>query len=139
MSINRRVVLQTIGIGCLAPACGGGGGGPAEGGATMCGTNLCVSIAANPELADVGGALLFTQAPPNKIYVVRTSATEFSVVSAVCTHANCTIEWQGTQFECPCHGSQFSATGTATRGPAFRPLRVYTHMLDGDTLTIVLA
>lgn len=136
MTVSRRVVLQTIGVGCVASACGGGGG-PPEGVATMCGADLCVSIAENAELADVGGALLF-QTTGHKVYVVRT-ASGFSSVSAVCTHAQCTIEWDGAnKFECPCHGSQFSSDGTATKGPAFRPLRIYPNTLAGDTLTITL-
>jgi Rieske Fe-S protein len=126
-------------MGCVAAACGGGGGGPAEGVATMCGANLCVSIAENPELAEAGGGLIFKQASGHTIYVVRTGASTFSVVTAICTHSNCTIEWNGSNsFDCPCHGSKFSPDGQATLGPAFRPLRVYTHMLDADTLTIVL-
>lgn len=104
----------------------------------MCGTDLCISIAENSELADVGGGLLFLQAQGHKIYVVRT-ASGFSAVSAICTHAQCVIEWDGTStFECPCHGSVFSSDGIATRGPAVRALRVYTTDLAGDTLTIKL-
>lgn len=139
MTVSRRVVLQTIGAGCVASACGGsGGGGPAEGVATMCGTDLCISIGENAELADGGGGLLFLQAQGHKIYVVRT-ASGFSSVTAICTHAQCTIEWDGTElFECPCHGSRFTSDGIATRGPAVRALRVYTNSLVGDTLTIKL-
>lgn len=140
MTCSRRVVLQTIGVGCLASACGGSSSdGPPEGVATMCGTDLCISIAENPELADTGGGLLFLQAQGHKIYVVRT-ASGFQSVSAICTHAQCTIEWDGTAvFDCPCHGSRFASDGTVMRGPAGRPLRVYTNMLVGDTLTIKLA
>lgn len=140
MDPSRRVMLQTIGVGCLACACGGGGGDDtAEGVATMCGADLCISIAENPELGDVGGGLLFLQAQGHKIYVVRT-ASGFSTVSAVCTHAGCTIAWNGSDlFECPCHGSRFAGDGAVMRGPASRALRVYTHTLVGDTLTITLA
>jgi Rieske Fe-S protein len=132
---SRRVVLQTIGAGCLAAACGGGGG-PPEGVATMCGSDLCVSIAENPELAEVGGGLVF-KAGSKQIYVVRT-ASGFSSVSAICTHAGCVIEWAGTRFECPCHGSVFAADGIVQNGPASRPLQIYANMLVGDTLTITL-
>ena len=140
MTCTRRVVLQTIGVGCLATACGSSGSdGPPEGVATMCGTDLCISIAENPELADTGGGLLFLQAQGHKIYVVRT-ASGFSSVSAICTHAQCTIEWNGSNvFDCPCHGSRFGSDGTVMRGPANRPLRVYPNTLVGDTLTITLA
>lgn len=105
----------------------------------MCGGSLCVSIAENPELADIGGGLLFRQAQGHRIYVVRTSSG-FSVVTAICTHANCTVEWNGSdRFECPCHGSKFTADGAVTSGPALRPLKIYQHTLAGDTLTITLA
>ena len=129
-----------VGVGCLAGACGGSdGGGAIEGTATMCGANLCVSIAENPDLAEIGGGLLFRQAQGHKIYVVRTS-TGFSVVSANCTHANCTVEWNGTdRFVCPCHSSRFTVDGAVANGPAMRALRVYQHTLAGDVLTIVLA
>ena len=104
----------------------------------MCGADYCVSIAENPELAEPGGALIFGLTG-HKIYVVRTTSG-FSVVTAICTHANCTVEWNGTNtFECPCHGSKFSVDGVATNGPAFRPLRVYQHTFANDILTISLA
>ena len=138
MACSRRVVLQTIGVGCLASACGGGGDGPPEGVATMCGGDLCISIAENAELANVGGGLLFLQARGHKIYVVRT-ASGFSSVSAICTHAQCVIEWNGTSvFDCPCHGSRFASDGTVMKGPAARSLRIYTNTLVDDTLTIKL-
>lgn len=137
MSVSRRVVLQTIGVGCVASACGGSGDGPSEGIATLCGIDLCISIGENVELADVGGGLLFLT-PGHKVYVVRTTSG-FSSVSAICTHTGCVIEWNGTtKFECPCHGSQFGSDGTVMRGPAGRPLRIYTNTLVGDTLTIKL-
>ena len=85
----------------------------------------------------MGGGLLFLT-PGHKVYVVRTNSG-FSSVSAICTHTGCVIEWNGTtKFECPCHGSQFGSDGTVMRGPAGRPLRIYTNMLVGDTLTITL-
>jgi cytochrome b6-f complex iron-sulfur subunit len=132
------VVLKSIGAGCLAGACGGGGGGPSEGTATICGTDACISIAENPELADVGGALLF-QVPGHRIYVART-ASGFSAVTAICTHAQCVIEWdQGaSRYECPCHGSQFAADGSVLKAPAIRALRLYMTELVGDTLTVKL-
>lgn len=143
MTVTRRVVLQTIGagaVGCMmgCPSEGGDGNVPL-GVAEMCGNNLCLSVAGNPDLAVAGGILFFTQAPGRKIFVMRVSDTEFRAVSGICTHSGCTIDWDGTsEFECPCHGSQFLATGTVKRGPAGRPLTVFNTMLAGDQLTIVL-
>ena len=144
MTCSRRVVLQVIGagaVGCMIGCDDGGGGegGVPLGKAAMCGNDLCLSLAENPELTMAGGILFFTQAPGRKIFVMRISDTELRAVSGICTHAGCTISWDGTsEFDCPCHGSQFMATGAVKRGPATAPLRVFTTMLAGDQLTIVL-
>ena len=38
--------------------------------------------------------------------------------SAVCTHAGCTVGYQGGQIVCPCHGGTFDPkTGAVTGGP----------------------
>jgi glycine/D-amino acid oxidase-like deaminating enzyme/nitrite reductase/ring-hydroxylating ferredoxin subunit len=39
---------------------------------------------------------------------------------AACTHAGCTVHWNGFEecWDCPCHGSQFSADGEALQAPA---------------------
>lgn len=45
--------------------------------------------------------------------------------SAKCTHAGCTVQWNGFErcWDCPCHGSQFAADGTAINAPAVEPLK----------------
>jgi len=54
---------------------------------------------------------------------VRSSSGTLSSVSAICTHAGCSVEYQGGVLLCPCHGSQFSAqTGAVLQGPASTPL-----------------
>jgi len=54
---------------------------------------------------------------------VRSSSGSLSALSAVCTHAGCTVEYQGGVLLCPCHGSQFNAqTGAVLQGPASTPL-----------------
>jgi glycine/D-amino acid oxidase-like deaminating enzyme/nitrite reductase/ring-hydroxylating ferredoxin subunit len=44
--------------------------------------------------------------------------------SAKCTHAGCTVQWNGFErcWDCPCHGSQFAADGTAINAPAVEAL-----------------
>ena len=143
MTWTRRVMLKTIGVGavgCATPACNGGGeeGNVPPGVGEMCGSDLCVSLRDNPDLAEIGALLLFT-AQGRKIFVSRVSNTEFRALSAICTHAGCTIGWDGTaQFNCDCHGSQFSAAGAVLKGPAATPLREFDTTLAGDLLTIAL-
>jgi Rieske Fe-S protein len=98
-----------------------------------------LTIAENPDLAAPGGILFFSQAPGKKIFVVRVSETEFRALSARCTHQGCTVEWDGAEkFVCPCHDSQFTATGGLVKGPALAALGAFPTVLDGDQLTIML-
>jgi cytochrome b6-f complex iron-sulfur subunit len=39
-------------------------------------------------------------------------------INATCTHLGCLVKQIPSGFECPCHGSQFTATGAVTNGPA---------------------
>ena len=41
-------------------------------------------------------------------------------LNAVCTHLGCVVPWNKAEnkFMCPCHGSQYDATGKKVRGPA---------------------
>lgn len=64
--------------------------------------------------------------------------TSFSALSTICTHQQCTVGFVPTaqRIECPCHGSQFTVTGSVINGPATSPLRSYTVSRDGNILAI---
>lgn len=63
---------------------------------------------------------------------------ERRVVSAVCPHEGCEVEWDGGQrkFLCPCHDSVFDAQGARLAGPAQSDLAQVPSRLSGDTLEI---
>ena len=46
----------------------------------------------------------------------------FQAYSLVCTHLGCTVEEDGEEFSCPCHGSRFDHNGKVLKGPATREL-----------------
>jgi cytochrome b6-f complex iron-sulfur subunit len=66
-----------------------------------------------------------------RIFVVR-SEDRFHVISAVCTHLGCTVQWRESAFQCPCHGSRFQPDGTVVAGPAPRPLSWFAVSVAAD-------
>ncbi|MBD2114764.1 MULTISPECIES: ubiquinol-cytochrome c reductase iron-sulfur subunit [Cyanophyceae] len=59
-------------------------------------------------------------------------------VSAVCTHAGCTVAWNSEQklFACPCHASNFNTDGTVDSGPAREPLETFEAKVEGDQVLV---
>lgn len=56
------------------------------------------------------------------------------VLSSVCPHEGCDVEWRAAQreFACPCHDSRFNAEGAPLSGPATEPLaRIPSRVNDG--------
>lgn len=47
----------------------------------------------------------------------------FTAYSLTCTHLGCTVETDGQEYACPCHGSRFGEDGVVLQGPAKQPLR----------------
>ena len=154
---TRRFLLQSLALGTAGVLAGCGGtdpgmepdaGPPGDGSGnpvSMCGGNLCIDISMVPALQNVNGSMVvpITTPKPDKVMVLRSSATEFDTLSAVCTHAGCTVGFSSAnmRFNCPCHGSQFSLQGAVLRAPAARPLKTYANTFDAQTnvLTITLA
>jgi glycine/D-amino acid oxidase-like deaminating enzyme/nitrite reductase/ring-hydroxylating ferredoxin subunit len=66
-------------------------------------------------LVEVGGQLIAAS---------RDSRGQLMLLSPDCTHMGCRVRWnqaEGT-WDCPCHGSRFTATGEVLSGPAERGL-----------------
>lgn len=60
-----------------------------------------------------------------KLAVYRTEKGELVGLSSVCTHAGCMVNWNEAEktWDCPCHGSRYSATGEVIEAPALEPLK----------------
>jgi glycine/D-amino acid oxidase-like deaminating enzyme/nitrite reductase/ring-hydroxylating ferredoxin subunit len=57
--------------------------------------------------------------------VYRDDEGELHALSARCTHLGCIVNWNSAErtWDCPCHGSRFSAGGEPLQGPAVRALK----------------
>ncbi len=71
-------------------------------------------------------------------FIVRKGARLFAI-SSNCTHRKCELETvPDRSFHCPCHGSNFTAEGHVTQGPAVRDLPVFaTAQTNGHLMVTV--
>lgn len=55
-----------------------------------------------------------------KCGVSRDEDNKLHIVSAVCTHMKCIVNWNNAEksWDCPCHGSRFTCKGKVIEGPA---------------------
>jgi nitrite reductase/ring-hydroxylating ferredoxin subunit len=60
----------------------------------------------------------------HKIAAYRDHHGHMHLKSAVCTHLDGLVRWNGQEktWDCPCHGSRFSGTGEVINGPAVQNL-----------------
>ncbi|MGE5101412.1 MAG: ubiquinol-cytochrome c reductase iron-sulfur subunit [Deltaproteobacteria bacterium] len=100
---------------------------------------VTIKLSDYPALANTG---VIVEIPKERT-VMRTGPSTFLALSRLCSHQQCDIDIKGDHFECPCHGSQFTATGQVIRGPNIAsppigPLRSLNVTVDqaGGTLTI---
>lgn len=67
--------------------------------------------------------------------LARPTGTTAACFSAICTHQGCTVNPDGSQLKCPCHGSVYNAlTGAVVKGPAEAPLPSIPVKVDGSNV-----
>lgn len=59
-----------------------------------------------------------------KIAACRDESGALTLRSAICPHLGCVVAWNTAErtWDCPCHGSRFTAQGEVISGPAESPL-----------------
>ena len=70
--------------------------------------------------------------------LVRVSDSEWRAFSAICTHLNCTVQYQDStqQIWCACHNGFYDMNGKVVSGPPPRPLEEFAVHVRGDEIVI---
>jgi Rieske Fe-S protein len=78
-----------------------------------------------PSVADVPpGEGRLVRVGGKMVAAYRSEVGELTTVSARCTHLGCHVQWNEAEacWDCPCHGSRFTAMGAVLSGPAMEAL-----------------
>ncbi len=76
---------------------------------------------------------------PTYLVVKNEGGLESYGINSICTHLGCVVPWDTNEnkFKCPCHGSQYDATGKVVRGPAPLSLALaHADITEDDTVTL---
>ncbi|MBI1882838.1 MAG: Rieske (2Fe-2S) protein [Chlamydiae bacterium] len=93
-------------------------------------------------------AAKLSEVPPNtaKIFpfgskpaiLIHTASDEYKAFSAVCTHLNCTVQYdqKASVIMCACHNGRYGLDGRVISGPPPRPLEEYKVALRRDEIIV---
>lgn len=72
------------------------------------------------------------------VLLMRLSETEWKAYSAVCSHLNCTVQFNEEKrlIWCACHNGYYDLNGHVVSGPPPRPLEEYTVHLKADEVVV---
>ena len=68
--------------------------------------------------------------------LITQSGGKLTALDATCTHMQCTVAPDGKILQCPCHGSQYSLTGSVLQGPAPAALHVVSVKVVGGQVVL---
>jgi cytochrome b6-f complex iron-sulfur subunit len=84
-----------------------------------------------------GGAkeIIFNNVPA---VVINRPEKGFIVLSRVCTHLGCLVDYQEAKGRilCPCHAGIYDIEGNVVSGPPPKPLPKFPFRIEGDSLII---
>jgi Rieske Fe-S protein len=92
-----------------------------------------------PELAKDGWKIFpFGQ---EAAIVVQTGPEEYRAFSAMCTHLDCTVQFDkpSERIWCACHNGWYDLTGRNVEGPPPRPLTVFDVRVIGEDIFVTRA
>lgn len=74
------------------------------------------------------------------LYVYSEDGTNYTVISAVCTHLGCNVHSneESGGFRCPCHDAYFNRNGDVVSGPPRRGLVVVEAKIEAGTLSVLV-
>lgn len=72
------------------------------------------------------------------VYAIKDRRGHLEVLTAVCPHLGCTVQWDAAknEFHCPCHGSVFAPDGSHIAGPAPRGMDSLPISIEGGELKV---
>jgi len=85
-----------------------------------------------PELLAAGEPFV----PPGRSVALFRDKEGVYAISLVCTHLGCIVKPAQDGFECPCHGSHFTADGSVLRGPAPKALPWHSVTIRGSECVV---
>jgi Rieske Fe-S protein len=75
--------------------------------------------------------------PTGGLSLLLSLNNQWKAFNATCTHAPCTVDYAGSQVQCPCHGAIFDpSNGTVLSGPAPTRLPQYDVLVQGNNLYV---
>lgn len=102
----------------IPPSSGGGGGGVTAKDAL--GNNVKAAAFLAEHQPGDRELVQGLKGDPTYLVVKEEGGLESYGINSICTHLGCVVPWNvnANKFMCPCHGSQYDATGKVVRGPA---------------------
>lgn len=104
------------------------------------GGNVIMDLAKIPELESAGGSVLVKGVGfPDPVIVIHAEDGTYKAFSAKCTHFGMAVSYdtEGRRLRCGSIGhSTFDLDGNVTKGPAKKPLRQYSAVVEGGKLTL---
>jgi Rieske Fe-S protein len=75
--------------------------------------------------------------PTGGLSLLLSLNSQWKAFNATCTHAPCTVDFAGSQVQCPCHGAVFDpSNGNVLSGPAPTRLPQYDVLVQGNSLYV---